>query len=175
MGIITFLLAVATLVLAAIIVIVSVFDTLTVEFTRKSRPPKREKNKKPQKGNQPSESATVPASVPSQETFDAAFRDVGKLIDEALQKGSASTSTGQRVDMKEMAQYRDRFLVHYGAPCRRTTAIDTNLHRRIRKFLSATAPDISLVSYINNILAHHLEQFSDEIDELYRRETEKPL
>jgi hypothetical protein len=37
------------------------------------------------------------------------------------------------------------------------------------------APEVTVVSYISNVLAHHLEQFSDEIGELYRRETEKPL
>jgi hypothetical protein len=37
------------------------------------------------------------------------------------------------------------------------------------------APEVTIVSYISNVLTHHLDQFEDEINALYRHETEKPL
>lgn len=76
---------------------------------------------------------------------------------------------------EEEQPYCGRFLVNDGVRSRVTTAIDRDIHKKMKKLLVLVAPDVTIVSYISNVLAHHLELFRDEIDELYRRETEKPL
>ncbi len=71
--------------------------------------------------------------------------------------------------------YYDRFFVNDGVLARVTVAVDRKIHRKMKKILSVVAPEVSIVSYISNVLAHHLEQYVDEINALYRHETEKPL
>ena len=67
--------------------------------------------------------------------------------------------------------YRDLFLVNDGVRSRVTTAIDRDIHMRMKALLVLAAPEVSIVSYISNVLEHHLEQFEEVIDKLY----EKPL
>jgi outer membrane biosynthesis protein TonB len=76
---------------------------------------------------------------------------------------------------EEELSYCDRFLVNDGVRSRVTTAIDRDIHKKMKKLLVLVAPEVTVVSYISNVLAHHLDLFRNEIDELYRRETEKPL
>ncbi len=71
--------------------------------------------------------------------------------------------------------YCERFLVNDGARFRVNTAIDRAIHTKMKKVLSMVAPDVTIVSYISNVLAHHLDQYDDEINALYRNETDKPL
>lgn len=81
-----------------------------------------------------------------------------------------------RKRQKEDGQpYRDRFLVNDGVRSRVSTYVNRDTHEKIKRFLSNAAPDISAVSYINNILVHHLEQYEDEMSDLYDRNYRKPF
>lgn len=71
--------------------------------------------------------------------------------------------------------YRDIFLVNDRSKNRVSANISRELFERIRKFLPMIAPDITLTSYLNNVISEHLENHWDEIRELYNSETEKPL
>ncbi len=71
--------------------------------------------------------------------------------------------------------YCERFLVNDGARFRVNTAIDRTIHTKMKRVLSMVAPDVTIVSYISNVLAHHLDRYDDEINALYRNETDKPL
>ncbi len=76
---------------------------------------------------------------------------------------------------EEGQSYRELFLVNDDVRYRVTTSIDQEIHKKMKRFLVMTAPEVTIVSYINNVLAHHLEYFKSEINEVYRHETEKPL
>jgi hypothetical protein len=76
---------------------------------------------------------------------------------------------------EEEPTYRDLFLVNDGVCSRVSTYINRDTHDKIKRLLSNAAPGISIVSYINNILVHHLEQYQEEVEELYRTGIDKPF
>jgi hypothetical protein len=71
--------------------------------------------------------------------------------------------------------YAERFLVNDRSRNRVSANISRELFNRIRKYLPVVAPDVTLTSYLNNIISEHIENHRDEIDKLYKREIEKPL
>lgn len=81
----------------------------------------------------------------------------------------------RRKKREEPEGYAERFLIDDRIKNRVSTCISRDVYDRIRKFLPLIAPDVALTSYLNNIVADHLEQHWDEISELYNVELEKPL
>lgn len=71
--------------------------------------------------------------------------------------------------------YRSFFFVNDGEKVRVSTHVNRDLHEKMKRMLSVVAPDVTLVSYINNILRHHLEEYQDNLNEMYRKEIEKTL
>ncbi|MEG1886374.1 MAG: DUF3408 domain-containing protein [Alistipes sp.] len=68
---------------------------------------------------------------------------------------------------EESTEYRDKYLVNTPAPARVQTYINRESYARIRRFLTVIAPDVSIASYVNNILSEHLEKHWDEINDMY--------
>lgn len=68
---------------------------------------------------------------------------------------------------EESSEYRDKYLVNTPAPARVQTYINRESYTRIRRFLTVIAPDVSIASYVNNILSEHLEKHWDEINDMY--------
>lgn len=68
---------------------------------------------------------------------------------------------------EESSEYRDKYLVNTPAPARVQTYINRESYARIRRFLTVIAPDVSIASYVNNILSEHLEKHWDEINDMY--------
>lgn len=71
--------------------------------------------------------------------------------------------------------YRKLFLINVPSPSRSQTYINRNVYEQIKRFLPAIAPDVSISSYISNILADHLNRHWDEIVAMYDDERAKPL
>ncbi len=71
--------------------------------------------------------------------------------------------------------YRDLYLVNDGVCSRVSTYINRDTHEKIKKLLSAAAPDISIVSYINNILNHHLDRHQELLDGMFRSGSSSPF
>lgn len=76
---------------------------------------------------------------------------------------------------EEPSEYRDKYLVNTPAPARMQTYINRESYTRIRRFLTVIAPDVSITSYVNNILSEHLEKHWDEINDIYDKALNKPL
>jgi hypothetical protein len=52
----------------------------------------------------------------------------------------------------------------------KTVYVRREFHDRIQKIVRVIGADeVSLFSYIDNIIAHHFEMFQDDITELYRQ------
>jgi hypothetical protein len=52
----------------------------------------------------------------------------------------------------------------------KTVYIRREFHERIQKIVRVIGADeVSLFSYIDNLIAHHFEMFQDDITELYRQ------
>lgn len=71
--------------------------------------------------------------------------------------------------------YRELFLTNIPSPGRSQTYINRDVYERIKRFLSVVAPNISIASYISNILNEHIERHREEINEMYSQELSKPL
>lgn len=65
--------------------------------------------------------------------------------------------------------YRRKFLKNNPQGGRVQVYIDRNLYENIKRFLPAVAPDVSLSSYITNIVEEHFEQYIDEINRRYEK------
>lgn len=83
--------------------------------------------------------------------------------------------TPYRKKREEPSAYREKYLVNTPAPMRIQTYINREAYGRIKRFLSVMAPDVSITSYINNILSQHLEEHWDEINDIYENALNKPL
>ncbi|MCX4301997.1 MULTISPECIES: DUF3408 domain-containing protein [Rikenellaceae] len=74
------------------------------------------------------------------------------------------------VDKAMKKSYRTRFLKEATIPARigKTVYIRKEYHERIQLILRVIGKDeVSLFSYIDNVLAHHFETYQAEITELY--------
>lgn len=74
----------------------------------------------------------------------------------------------EKITMME-ASYRRKFLKNNPQGRRVQVYIDRSLHEQIKRFLPAVAPDVSLSSYITNIVEEHFERYIDEINRRYEK------
>ena len=80
---------------------------------------------------------------------------------------------GKKVmDEARQAIYRSLFLKEADVPARigTTVYVRKEYHERIQLILRVIGKDeVSLFSYIDNVLAHHLNTFQEEIKKLYEQ------
>jgi len=77
---------------------------------------------------------------------------------------------------REAHDYESLFLERKASVDRRQTYIDADLYKKISSFLPVIAGhQLTITGYVNNILAHHLEQHKEDINELYERKSKKPF
>lgn len=81
------------------------------------------------------------------------------------------TEDGKKIMSKARQEiYRSLFLKEASIPARigKTVYIRKEYHERIQLILRVIGKDeVSLFSYIDNVLAHHFSSFQSEITELY--------
>lgn len=68
--------------------------------------------------------------------------------------------------------YKRRFLVNANIPTRngKQVAIRHKYHNRISKIVKTIGDnEVSIFSYIDNVLKHHFETFQEDISELYKK------
>jgi type IV secretory pathway VirB10-like protein len=76
---------------------------------------------------------------------------------------------------REALDYEAVFLRRKAGVLRRQTYISAALYEKINSFLPVIAGRLSITAYLDNILTHHLEQYRDDINELYERKSQKPF
>jgi hypothetical protein len=76
---------------------------------------------------------------------------------------------------KEAQDYESIFLQRKAGVPRRQTYISSHLYEKIGRFLPVIAGGLSITGFVDNILTHHLEQYRDDINELYEHKSQKPL
>ena len=65
--------------------------------------------------------------------------------------------------------YREMFLTRKMTGARRQTYIDESLYETLTGILPVIAPGISVPTFVNNVLAEHMEKYRDIIDETCHR------
>lgn len=56
---------------------------------------------------------------------------------------------------------------------RKQTYISYDMYCRLARILPLLSDDMSVPAFLDNVLAHHLETYSEELGELFRRKTPK--
>ena len=66
--------------------------------------------------------------------------------------------------------YREQFLHQKLTGARRQTYIHDSLYRAFAKILPVIAPEMSVPTFVNNVLAEHLKKYQGIINEMYSQE-----
>jgi hypothetical protein len=75
----------------------------------------------------------------------------------------------------KLPDYESLFLTDAGIPTRsgKLVSIREKYHKRIAKVVKALdKKDVSIFSYIDNVLSHHFDMYQDEIKEIYNKDKE---
>ena len=72
---------------------------------------------------------------------------------------------------KDSQIYGETFLKKHYPTGRKQTYVSVDIYEKISRFLPVIANQLSITVFIDNILSHHIEQYSEEIKELYNKET----
>ncbi len=70
-------------------------------------------------------------------------------------------------------EYRKLFLDRKVSVRRKQTYISDETYRKLARTLPLLGDDISVPAFLDNVLAHHLETYNEELGELFRRKTRK--
>lgn len=102
-----------------------------------------------------------------------------KLVKQSESKKSVQTEepevrkpviTGEITLGQSVTDFKERFLVRTDIPSRteKLVAVRKKYHIRISKIVrTMERNDVTIFSYIDNVLKHHFESYQDEISELY--------
>ncbi len=67
-------------------------------------------------------------------------------------------------------EFREMFLAGGEIKQRSAVYIDSEMHDRIKRYLRTIAPEVSISSYVNDILKRHYATYKDYINDLYNEE-----
>lgn len=85
-----------------------------------------------------------------------------KTADTAPEKGKG------RRRREEESDYREKYLKNNPVSYRIQVYVNRRLYEHIKHYLPVIAPDVSISSYISNIVAEHVELHVDEINKMYK-------
>ena len=77
------------------------------------------------------------------------------------------TSQSKSKRKREPKNYQSLFLKKNGTT-KRQTYVSADLYDKIAKILGIIAKDISVPNFIDNVLENHLKEYKDEINDIYR-------
>lgn len=87
------------------------------------------------------------------------------------------TPPGKKVTRaSEHEEYTELFLKIQLTGTRRQTYIHDSLYKVLAEVLPVIAPDMSVPTFVNNVLSDHLEKYQDVINAMYNQKaTKKPV
>ena len=88
---------------------------------------------------------------------------------EELQGSNRERDTSQNKSKRkrEPKDYKSLFLKKNGST-KRQTYVSAELYEKISKILGIIAKDISVPNFIDNVLENHLNEYRDEINDIFR-------
>lgn len=114
-----------------------------------------------------------PAEKPENTVEPKSEKNTGEK--EKTEQESRDATDSRPRKKREGKSYEAMFLGRRESVQRRQTYISLELYKKIARFLPVIGEELTVPTYIDNILSQHLEQYKDEINELYDKKTEKPL
>ena len=97
--------------------------------------------------------------------------DKKETKEEIQEKDMESVKTSTTKKKKDTQIYGETFLKKNYPTERKQTYVSADIYKKIARFLPVIANQLSITVFIDNILNHHIEQYSEEIKELYNKET----
>lgn len=70
-------------------------------------------------------------------------------------------------------QYEFVFLGRKESVHRKQTYISYDIYRKLARILPLLSDDMTVPAFLDNVLSHHLETYSEELGELFRMKTQK--
>lgn len=70
-------------------------------------------------------------------------------------------------------QYESAFLSRKESVHRKQTYISYDIYRKLARILPLLSDDMTVPAFLDNVLLHHLETYSEELSELFRIKTQK--
>lgn len=93
------------------------------------------------------------------------------IEDKAEIKPKKEASPLQPKRRREPKDYKSLFL-RKDSSTKRQTYMSAELYDKLSKILSIIAKDISVPNYIDNVLENHLQEYKDEINEIYKSKSD---
>lgn len=90
-------------------------------------------------------------------------------IPENIQERETQQAKSKR--RREPKDYHSLFLKKNGGT-KRQTYVSADLYDKIAKLLGIVAKDISVPNFIDNVLENHLKEYKDEINDMYRNNSD---
>lgn len=113
------------------------------------------------------------ALVPEREKEQISEHPEVKETPKAVQVEISREDTKRR--RNKSPDYESLFLIDAGIPTRsgKLVSIREKYHKRIAKIVQALGKkDVSIFSYIDNVLSQHFDIYQDEISEIYNKEND---
>lgn len=84
------------------------------------------------------------------------------------EKETASENPEPHPKRKSESGFRQKYLVNTPMPGRIQVYLNRKLYDEIKNYLNVIAPEVSIASYISNIIAEHIELNIEEITRMYK-------
>lgn len=99
-----------------------------------------------------------------------------KNVPEVKTQGQEKSRKTIRADPgleEKVEMYKELFLDRRKSVHRKQTYISYDMYCRLARILPLLSDDMTVPAFLDNVLAHHLETYSEELGELFRRKTPK--
>lgn len=111
----------------------------------------------------PPKEKSVPVNEPEKE------ETIKEYVKENIPEKETREAKAKR--RREAKDYHSLFLKKNGGT-KRQTYVSADLYDKIAKLLGIVAKDISVPNFIDNVLENHLKEYKDEINDMYRNNSD---
>lgn len=85
-----------------------------------------------------------------------------------MEKETVPEKPKPRKNRERDSNFRQKYLVNTPMPGRIQVYLNRRLYDEVKNYLNVIAPDVSIASYISNIIAEHIELNIEEITQMYK-------
>lgn len=96
--------------------------------------------------------------VPAEETYES----------QDTEKETVREKSKSRKKRENDSRFRQKYLINPPMPGRIQVYLNRELYNEVKNYLNVIAPEVSIASYISNIIAEHIELNIEEITQMYK-------
>ena len=97
-------------------------------------------------------------AVPAEETYES----------QDTEKETVREKSKSRKKRENDSRFRQKYLINTPMPGRIQVYLNRELYNEVKNYLNVIAPEVSIASYISNIIAEHIELNIEEITQMYK-------